>query len=152
MSCDAASLNGAICLILPNIKKESVNKIIEVFNYFPVGICYEITGEYYIYGLEGNIEKQFENGLYIKLYLPPTDISSLQKAFNLIFDHLGIKKRLILTDLVDGSEFLKSIYGNLDFLKSYNPLNNLKWNDIDKKWMNIKLYGENFVKKKIILE
>jgi len=137
-------LKERIYLILPNIKKELIPLILRIFNYFPVALCYEIRGEYYNYGLE---EINFESGLFIKLYLPNIDISGLQKIFNLIFNHLGVKKRLFLTDLVDSSQFIESLFGSLEFMKSYNPLNNLIWNKIDNKWTNVKLYGENFVKK-----
>jgi len=136
-----------IYIILPGIKKEDIKKVIKIFDYFPVGIFYEIKGEYYIYGFEGNKEKKFDNGLFIKLYLPDIDISGYQKAFDSIFELLDIKKYLVLTDMINGSEMLKSIFGNLDFLKEYNPLKNLIWNNLDKKWTNIKLYGENFGKK-----
>lgn len=135
-----------IYLILLNIKKALINKIKLIFNYFPAGVCYEITGEYYIYGLEGINEKNFD-GLFIKLYLPSTEINSFQKVFDLIFDFLDVKKRLILTDLVDGSQFIESLFGDLKFMESHNPLNSLTWNSVDDRWMNIKLYGEGFIKK-----
>ena len=65
----------------------------------------------------------------------------------MIFDYLDIKRRLILTDLADGSQFIESLFGGLDFMKSYNPLKNLIWNEEDNRWMNIKLYSDNFIKK-----
>ena len=140
-------LQEKLYIILPDIKKESVETIIKIFHYFPVISCFEIEGEWFIHGFENEKEKKFENGLFIKLYLPDINISGFQKAFDSIFDYFQIKKRLILTDMIDGSEMIKSIFGNLDFLKAYNPLKNFIWSDIDEKWMNIKLYGENFVKK-----
>ena len=39
---------------------------------------------------------------------------------------------------------LKFVYENLNFLKNYNPLMNLKWNDKDKVWMNPKLFTQEF--------
>ena len=53
---------------------------------------------------------------------------------------------MFLSDLADGQNLLKSIYGNLDFLKSYNPLKNLIWNIKDRIWMNHKLFDEKFQK------
>lgn len=49
-----------------------------------------------------------------------------------------------MTDLVKGKTLLKSIYGNLDFFKKFNPLLNLDWNAKDKIWMNHKLFTEKF--------
>ena len=46
--------------------------------------------------------------------------------------------------MVSGNHIIKSVYGNLDFLKNYNPLNNLKWNNKDKIFMNHKLFNEKF--------
>jgi hypothetical protein len=59
---------------------------------------------------------------------------------------LEINHYIVLTDLVDGNDLLKAIYGNLDFLDSFNPITNLKWNDFDKKWANHKLFNEKFEK------
>ena len=90
-------------------------------------------------------EFKFESGLLIKLYLPDCQIDELQRLFDLIFEYLGIKHYLILNDLVDGKNILKYLYGNLDFLKTYNPLNNLIWNVKDKIWMNNKLFEAGIV-------
>ena len=46
------NLQEKVYFILLNMKREIITKIIKIFNYFPAAICYEITGEYYIYGLE----------------------------------------------------------------------------------------------------
>ena len=47
---------------------------------------------------------------------------------------------------MNGKSLLKSVYGNLDFLKEYNPLLNLMWNEKDKIWMNHKLFNEKMEK------
>jgi len=133
-----------IYIILPDVKKEQNEKLIKVFSFFNIGFIYEIEGEYFIYGFNEEIE--FENGLMIKLYLPDCQLDEFEKLFDLIFEYLGIKHYLILNDLVDGKDLLKSIYGNLDFLKSYNPLKNLIWNKKDKIWMNQKLFDLEFNK------
>ena len=39
---------------------------------------------------------------------------------------------------------MTSVFGNLDFLKEYNSLRNLVWNERDNKWLNHKLFNENF--------
>jgi len=137
-------LDKKLYLILPDLKKEDNNKILKIFSFFNIGFIYEIEGEYYIDGfLE---EKRFENGLMIKLYLPDCRLDEFEKLFDQIFEYLGIKHYVILNDLVDGKEFLKSIFGSLDFLKSYNPLNNLIWKDKDRIWINHKLFDEKFNK------
>lgn len=57
---------------------------------------------------------------------------------------MEIKHYVILTDLVSDKTLLKSVYGNINFLKEYNPLLNLIWNDKDMIWINHKLFTENF--------
>ena len=73
-----------------------------------------------------------------------TEFEKLQRIFGKIFQYLNIEKYLILNDLINGTNLIKHVYGNLDFLKSYNPLKNLIWNDKDKKWINHKLFNEMF--------
>ena len=131
-----------IYIILPNVKKELIDKVIKIFNFFNYGFIYEIEGEYFIHGNPEEIT--FENGLMIKLYLPLTEISDFQRIFDQLFQFLKIDKHLILNDMVDGNNLLKNVYGTLNFLDSYNPLKNLKWNDKDKIWMNHKLFNEKF--------
>ena len=131
-------------IILPNVKKEHNEKLQKIFSFFNFGFIYEIEGEYYIQGMPEEIN--FENGLMIKLYLPDCQLDEFDKLFDLIFEYLGIKHYIILNDLVDGKDFLKSIYGNLNFLDSYNPLKNLIWLDKDKIWMNHKLFDGKFEK------
>jgi hypothetical protein len=131
-----------ILIILPDLSEELIELIIKIFSFFNYGAIYEIEGEFFIYGFES--EKKFENGLYIKLYLPDCEFSDFQRIFNKLFQYLGIKKYIILNDMVNGESLLKSIYGDLDFLKTYNPLKNLKWSEIDQKWLNHKLFGEDF--------
>lgn len=137
-------LQKEIKIILPNIKKELNTTFLKVFSFFNIGFIYEIEGGLYIDGFLQ--EKKFENGLMIKLYLPKCEIHEFLRLFELLFQYLGIKHYLILHDLVDGTNLIESIFGNLDFLKEYNPLTNLKWNPKDKIWMNHKLFTEKFEK------
>jgi hypothetical protein len=133
-----------IYIVLPNIKKEYFEKILKIFNFFNIGFIFEIEGEYYIYGMSEEVK--FENGLMIKLYLPECQLDEFERLYDQLFEYLGIKHYIILNDLVDGKDFLKSIYGNLNFLNDYNPLKNLIWNEKDKIWMNHKLFNEKFEK------
>ncbi|MHA1490787.1 MAG: hypothetical protein ACTSRI_14220 [Promethearchaeota archaeon] len=135
-------LKEKIYIILPNTSQEINDILIKIFNFFNFGFIYEIEGEYHVKGFEKT--KKFENGLFIKLFLPDCEISDFQRLFHSIFQFLKIKKYLVLNDLIDGKNLIKSIYGNLNFLKTYSPLKNLKWNDKDGIWMNHKLFGENF--------
>ena len=64
--------------------------------------------------------------------------------FESIFESLGINHYIILKALVNRKDLLKSVYGDVEFLKKYNPLKNLIWNDKNKKWMNHRLFTENF--------
>ncbi len=131
-----------IYIILPNVKQELNKQLIEIFSFFNLGFIYEIEGEYFIYGISEEVK--FENGLMIKLYFPDCDLNEFIKLFELLFHYLKIEHYLILNDLVDGKNLLKSIYRNLNFLKDYNPLKNLTWNPKDKIWMNNKLFNEIF--------
>lgn len=133
-----------ISIILPEIKQGLNEKIIKIFSFFNVCRIYEIEGEFFIYGF--NKERVFENGLLIELWFPKCEVDEFFNVFGLLFQYLGIKHYIILTDLVKGKTLLKSVYENIDFLKEYNPLINLKWNDKDKIWMNHKLFTEKWKK------
>ena len=133
-----------IYFILPSVDKKLNQTIIKIFNFFNYGFIYEIEGEFYIHGF--NEEVKFENGLMIKLYFPQCEIHEFLELFDKLFEYLEIDKYIILTDLANGKNFLKKIYGSLEFLDSYNPLLNLKWNNKDKIWMNHKLYTKTFKK------
>jgi len=136
------SLWDKIYIILPKLDKNMIEKVIKIFSFFNFGFIHKIEGNFFIYNLPEEIK--FENGLFIKLYLPPTDLGDFQKVFNSLFQLLKIKKYIILNDMVDGKNLIENIYGNLDFLESYNPLKNLIWNKKDQRWMNHKLFGEDF--------
>ena len=131
-----------VYIILPNINQELNKQIIEIFSFFNLGFIYEIEGEYFIYGMAEEVK--FENGIMIKLYFPDCNLNEFIKLFELLFHYLKIEHYVILNDLVDGKNLLKSIYGNLNFLNEYNPLKNLRWNPKDKIWMNNKLFNERF--------
>jgi len=131
-----------ISIILPDTKQEFNEKIIKIFSFFNVGRIYEIEGEFFIFGFQQ--ERTFENGLLIEIWFPKCELDEFFNVFDLLFHYLEIKHYVILTDLVNGNTLLKSVYGNLDFLKEYNPLLNLIWNDKDKIWMNHKLFNEKF--------
>ena len=129
-------------IILPDLKKEQISTLIKVFSFFNYGCIYEIEGEFFINGFYK--EKVFEHGLMIKLYLPLTEFDELKKTFNLVFQFLQIPKYLIMYDMVENSNIIKSVYGDISFLKTYNPLKNLNWNKKDKIWVNSKIFTEKF--------
>ncbi|MFX1313272.1 MAG: hypothetical protein ACFFHD_11760 [Promethearchaeota archaeon] len=131
-----------VSIILPDVKNKFNEKIIKIFSFFNMCHIYEIEGELYIYGFEDI--KPFENGFLIEIWFPKCEMDEFFEVFDLIFQYFEIKHYLILTDLVDGKQLLKSVYGNLEFLDSYNPIKNLIWNDKDKIWMNHKLFNEKF--------
>jgi len=137
-------LQEKVYIILPNIKTELNSTLLKIFSFFNVGSLSEIEGEFYIHEFPNEI--RFENGLMIKLYFPKCEISEFITLFDLLFQYLRIKHYLILNDLIDGKNLIKSVFGNLDFMKTYNPLMNLQWNAKDKIWMNHKLFTEKFEK------
>ncbi|KKM94551.1 hypothetical protein LCGC14_1197210 [marine sediment metagenome] len=127
-----------IYAILPNVKKETINTLIKVFRFFNVGYFYEIGGEFYIDGFDD--DEKFEYGLMIELHFPKCEIGEFEKLFELLFEYLEIKHYLLLNDLIDGKNLIKSIFGNLNFLKMYNPLKNLKWNETDNIWLSHNIF------------
>jgi hypothetical protein len=131
-----------ITIILPDVKKEHNESILKIFSFFNIGFIYEMEGEYYIHGFDEVIK--FENGIMIKLYFPDCQIDEFEKLFDLLFEYMEIDHYLILNDLIDGENLIKSTFNGLKFLKTYNPLTNLIWNDKDKRWGNHKLFNENF--------
>ncbi|NVM38094.1 MAG: hypothetical protein HWN81_21045 [Candidatus Lokiarchaeota archaeon] len=135
-------LHDKVYIIIPNLKPELNTTLVKIFNFFNFVFIYEIEGEYFIYGFEQ--EKKYKNGLMIKIYFPKCEISEFMSLFDLLFEYLEIKHYLILNDLVDGKRLIKSIYGGLTFLDSYNPLNNLEWNEQDKIWQNPKIFTSKF--------
>ncbi|MFX1455323.1 MAG: hypothetical protein ACFFDB_08085 [Promethearchaeota archaeon] len=131
-----------ILIILPNVKKELEEKIIKVLNFFNVCRIYEIEGDFYVYGLKDI--QSFETGLMIELWFPQCELDEFFDVFDLLFEYLEINQYLILTDLVQGKNLIKEVYGNSKFLEQYNPLINLQWNNRDKIWMNHKVFNEKF--------
>ncbi|MHA1460842.1 MAG: hypothetical protein ACTSO8_05115, partial [Promethearchaeota archaeon] len=131
-----------ITIILPNIKRDLNETIKKVFSFFNIGFIYEMEGEYYIHGFEDVIK--FENGIMIKLYFPDCQIDEFLKLFDLLFEYMEIDHYLILNELVDGEDLIKSTFNGVKFLETYNPITNLIWNAKDKRWRNHKLFNENF--------
>ncbi len=129
-----------VYIILPHLKKETISILIKVFSFFNIGFIYEIEGEFFISGFDNEIK--FQNGLMIKLHFPKCELSEFERLFDLLFEYLDINHSLILNDLVDGSNLIKSVFGNLDFLKAYNPLKNLKWKEEDKIWLNQNIFSK----------
>ena len=135
-------LQDKLYIIIPGLNIELNRTLIDIFSFFNYGFIYEIEGEYFIHGFPEEV--QFKNGLMIKLYLPDCELSEFIRVFDLLFEYLEIKDYLILNDLVDGSNLLKSVFGELKFLDSYNPLKNLIWNENSKVWENHKLFTPKF--------
>lgn len=138
-----------IHFLLINIKKETKDTLKNIFQYFNLAIIYDIKGEYYIHGFDD--KKAIINGLMVEMYLPDCELAELLRVFEYVFQYLKVEKYLILSELVDGEHFLKSVFGNNRILEKYNPLNNLIWNSKKKIWMNHKLFGKT-VKIKIYPE
>lgn len=135
-------LQDKLYIIIPDLMEELNRTLINIFSFFNYGFIYEIEGEYFIHGFPEEI--QFKNGIMIKLYLPDCELSEFIQVFDLLFEYLEIKDYLILNDLVGGSSLLKSVFGGLKFLDSYNPLKNLVWNEKSKVWENHKLFTPKF--------
>ncbi len=135
-------LKEKIHFVLLNLKKDTIDTLKDIFQYFNFGFVYEIEGEYYIHGF--NEKRKVYSGLMVKLYLPDCELSEFLRIFEYVFQYLKVERYLILTDLVNGGSLIKSVYGNNNFLENYNPLQNLIWNIRTKKWENHKLFSKTF--------
>ena len=133
-------LRERFIFIIPNLTPIQTQTLIKVFKFFDVVDISPIEGMYFIHSFSE--VKKFENGLYIKLFLPIIEIESFIEIFALIFKYLNVKHYLINSDFYDGSKFVENV--NRDIKPSYNPLKNFKWNKLDKIWQNWKLFGEKF--------
>lgn len=131
-----------IYFFLINIKNNAITMLKTLFQYFNLVFIYEIKGEYYIHGFDD--KKAIANGLLVKLYLPECELAEFLRIFEYIFQFLEVEKYIILTDLVNGDEFVKSIFGDNKIFETYNPLNNLIWDSKKKIWKNHKLFGPKF--------
>ncbi|MHA1671552.1 MAG: hypothetical protein ACTSV5_13405 [Promethearchaeota archaeon] len=135
-------LKEIIYVILLNLKKDTIDTLKYIFQYFNFGYIYEIKGEYYIHGFDK--KKKVYSGLMIKLYLPNCELAEFLRIFEYVFQYLKVEKYLIITDLVNGDSLIKSVYRNKNFLEKYNPLQNLIWNAKSEKWENHKLFSKTF--------
>jgi len=131
-----------VYIILPNVESRHILSIIKIFSYFNFGFISEIEGTFFVHELED--KTKFENGIFIKLFLPDCDISDFQPVFRKIFSFLNIERYLILTDYVKASNLLQHVFGDFDFSEKYNPLKNLEWNSDDKIWKNHRILSKDF--------
>ncbi|MBD3342527.1 MAG: hypothetical protein GF353_25735 [Candidatus Lokiarchaeota archaeon] len=136
-------LDHTYLIIIPHVRRDDKERLLKIFSYFNHSRIYEIEGESFLHGKD--IES-FELGLVIKLYLPALEFSPFQTFFHEVFEYFGFNNFLILKDIAKLSGFIKSLY-DLSELEEYNPLGNLQWSELDKKWLNWKLYDEEFNKK-----
>ncbi|TFF83774.1 MAG: hypothetical protein EU552_02640 [Promethearchaeota archaeon] len=127
---------------LINIKEDTIDFLKKMFQYFNMANIYEVKGEYYIHGFDN--KKKIKKGLVVKLFLPDCRIADFLRVFEYVFQFLKVEKYLILTDLVNGEHFVKSVFGENKIFKTYNPLNNLIWDPEKKIWKNHKLFGPKF--------
>ncbi len=131
-----------IYFFLFNLEDDAIDSIKGVFQFFNLAYIYDIEGEYYIHGYKK--QRKFKKGLMIKLYLPYCELSEVLRTLEYIFQYLNVERYLILTDLVEGKNLLKNIFGKTDFLKHYNPLKNLIWMAENNKWKNHRLFTDDF--------
>lgn len=142
-------LHEKIRFILPNISERVSEKLLRIFSFFPCCEAYKIEGKLYVQGLENEVE--FDNGLYVKLYLPGQNtksggnfdsIGTILSVLEETFEVLEINHYVILDNVLKPESFLDYVFGgNVDF-NGYNPLLNLKWDKKNKLYRNHKLYDE----------
>ncbi|MHA1669315.1 MAG: hypothetical protein ACTSV5_01925 [Promethearchaeota archaeon] len=135
-------LRECLYFIIPNLNEEQVKILLKLFQFFNVVTISEITGEFFLNSSEELIT--FNKGLYIKLKLPEMEISPYIEVIIDVFDHLKIKHFIFLSELFKSEKWPNKVFKGYDLNNNYNPLINLQWNDLDKIYMNHKLFGENF--------
>ena len=143
-------LHEKIRFILPMVSKKNIKTMLTIFKFFNHCLAYEIEGRLYVQGQEK--ERIFDNGLYVKLYLPGhstgsvKDIDAVGALISVLisaFDILKIENYLILDAMVKPDHFLEHIFEDVGSLKDYNPLLNLRWSNKEKKYLNNKLFDQN---------
>ncbi|MBD3215633.1 MAG: hypothetical protein GF311_23685, partial [Candidatus Lokiarchaeota archaeon] len=117
-------LERVIRVIIPS-DTVNVELFLHAFSFLNYVKISEIAGEFFLKGFSD--EYKFRNGLLINLFLPKMEISPIIEAINEFLETLKIEKYLILHDLISGNEILKKVFGDLSFLKTYNPLDILEW-------------------------
>lgn len=135
-------LNKEYTIILPDVKKEFLPQLISIFSYFNL---VEIKETYGQYSVETGTVHSYSHGLMIRLWFPPMFVEDFFEEFEKIFQFFEIAHPMVFYDLFDGELFLKHVFSDIDLDSEYHPLKTMEWNDIDKKWINPKLYGENMV-------
>ncbi|MHA1454786.1 MAG: hypothetical protein ACTSR5_02210 [Promethearchaeota archaeon] len=135
-------LRECLCFIIPNLNEEQKNILIKLYQFFNVVSINEIEGELFVNSFEELIK--FNNGLVVKISLPDMEISPYVNAIFNVFDHLNIEHYMFFSELFKTKKWLAEVFKDID-LDNYNPLLNLKWNALDKIFMNHKLFGENFI-------
>ena len=135
-------LHQKVVFILPSIKENIINPILEIFKFFNKVKIHEIKGEYYLHSFLK--VKSFDQGLCIKIWFPDIDINNFIEYFTEIFTYFDIPHVLMYSGLNDGKIYLNNLYKGIDLKNDYNPLLNFKWNPIDKIWMAPKLFKEEF--------
>lgn len=125
--------------IIPNLTREQLEIIIKIFNFLNYGFIYEIEGEYYFKEEDKMIK--FENGLFLKLYLPDSAFNHFKKIITQLFNYFGIEHYLLFFDLVKGDLFVNNLF---DKFKHPNPLDCHLWDKNIKKWLNHKSLTNKF--------
>ena len=141
-------LRECLHFIIPNLNEEQVKILIKLFQFFNVVIINEIAGEYYLPSRSSKSRDEelikFDLGLMVKINLPDIEISPYVDAIFNVLDVLHIEHFIFFSELFKTKEWLAEVFKDVDLEKRYNPLLNLKWNPLDKIFMNHKLFTENF--------
>jgi len=125
--------------IVPDLTREQIEIIIKIFNFLNYGFIYEIEGEYYFKEEDKMIK--FENGLFLKFYLPDSAFNHFKKIITQLFNYFGIEHYLLFFDLVKGDLFVNNLF---DKFKHPNPLDCHLWDKNIKKWLNYKSLTNKF--------
>ena len=125
--------------IVPDLTREQIEIIIKIFNFLNYGFIYEIEGEYYFKEEDKMIK--FENGLFLKFYLPDSAFNHFKKIITQLFNYFKIEHYLLFFDLVKGDLFANNLF---DKFKHPNPLDCHLWNKNIKKWLNHKSLTNKF--------
>ncbi len=76
-------------IIIPDVTKKQIAELIRIFQFFNRVKLHEIKGKYFLYGFQE--PREFESGVYIKIYFPHVEQFEFFEEFKKVFRQLNIK-------------------------------------------------------------
>lgn len=125
-------------ILIPDVKEEDMNRLLEIFKFFNYGEATEISGKIFI---KNCVDEEFEHGLFVRLRLPDINFARFRNLLIGAFNFLGIT-HFTFFELLDAKPLLKHLHGSLDFLDRYRPHENLRWDEAHRLYRADDTYDE----------